>query len=128
MHLRIMHSALVTVWCVVSKMKIIRFHIFEEENQTIIVDSEWYVHVLQNFFILTFRELEKSLWREYLVSTKRGYDTDTTNIDTGIKRKVHRTPDFYERRYLVVVLNLTLWFFSVDLSKLWGLLTSSEEF
>lgn len=67
MHLRIMHIALVTVGCAVSKMKIIRF--FEEKNQTVIVDSEWYVNVLQNFFTSAIKKFEKSLWREYLVST-----------------------------------------------------------
>lgn len=46
MYLKIMHNALVAVWCVVSKIKIIRFQIFEEKNQTVIVGSEWYVKVL----------------------------------------------------------------------------------
>lgn len=57
---RPLHSPKVTVWCAVSSSKIIGPYFFEENGETVTVNSQRYAHMLQTFFIPQIEEEERN--------------------------------------------------------------------
>lgn len=56
-HERPLHSPKVTVWCAISKFGVIGPYFFEENGQTVTVNAERYVSMLDNFFEPQLEEL-----------------------------------------------------------------------
>ena len=58
LHQRPLHSQRVTVWCALSRVGIIGPWFFEENKRAVSVTSDRYVHMIQEFFLPTFNEMD----------------------------------------------------------------------
>ena len=60
-HQRPLHSDRVTVWCAISRIRIIGPYFFDEDDRAVTVNSERYVAMIQEFFAPVLEELNAGL-------------------------------------------------------------------
>lgn len=62
LHEKPLHSERVSVWCALSRERIIGPYFFEENERAVTVNSERYVNMIENFFLPTLGEIDIRIW------------------------------------------------------------------